>query len=118
MKPIRVQDELGQYWLIFPGDPAWPIARALYLLGLREIVLLRYTIREGAYTEWHAPENMASWDVSKPVLATLLRRYVRLLDCQKVVRDRTSGLQPQEPQDESLSVAASEDHGSRRHPDG
>ena len=86
MKAIRASDETGQSWLVFEGDPGWEMARKLSLLGAAEVVLPRDSICSGALTDYHNSVILSTLDVSKPAIATLARRLIRLNDCLYVLR--------------------------------
>ena len=88
---IQAHDETGQRWFVYADDPGWPAVRALYLRGVREIVLPRVTFIKGAVAPVKAPRTMNDWDVTNPTFATLLRRYVRLQDCVEALNAAVLG---------------------------
>ena len=80
-KPVFCTDELGQRWVVYDADPAWPSVRALWNRGVREVVLPRQTLITGEVVAVATPQDLSKYPVDNPAVATLLRRQVRLRDC-------------------------------------
>lgn len=113
MKPLRVQDETGQWWLVYPGDVAWTACRALHLQGVKELVLPRSLLLHGQLTMPPIPgtiDRMSAQNVTEnPALAALFRRYVRLTDCVAYLNEASlasPGRSTEQTKDEDAPVGA------------
>ena len=111
MKPIGVSDETGQGWLVWEGDPVWSHVHQLSLLGAAYVVLPRDLIVNGSLelTDYSNSVTLSGLDVSKPAIATLARRLIRLQDCLYVLRGghhRTPGLHPIDTAGKEPTLAA------------
>ena len=104
-------DHSGLTFLVFEGDPAWELCQKLLQRGVREIVLPRETLVTGRLVSVSTPSSLAKWNVSKPEIAEMLRRYVRLKDCEWYLRGSNRS-NPEVPVRGASAVGTSEDHAS------
>ena len=90
-KPILTQDETGQRWFVYQDDPGWAACHALWLYGVRELVVPRGIIVRGVADYPRIPD-MSEWEATNEAVARLVRRYVRLRDCTKWLEEHNLGV--------------------------
>ena len=108
-KPVDAYDERGQRWYVCEGDPAWVHVHALWLRGVREIVLPRRTMITGELVDVSVPRTMAAWDTTNEAAMQLLRRYVRVTDCVEWLRNGSAILVKGGQDRDLLAVASKQD---------
>lgn len=73
-KTQQLVDDTGQRWIVFDGDPAWNLCRALEGAGVTWIVLPVESIMQGEVAD------EVEYDLSKP-------EHLRMRDCVEWLRE-------------------------------
>lgn len=79
-KPAECQDEHGVTFIVYEDDPAWAYVYRLTSHGAQYVVLPRTAYITGDLGPAPKTPALSKLDASERGAATLVKRYVRLLD--------------------------------------
>lgn len=90
-KPLEIEDETGTPWLIYEGDPAWPLLYKLKPLKLVSIVLPRDTIATGRISCVNKP-SFPGLDKTQLTdgLKVIIKRLYRMYDIYRYLEGKES----------------------------